>query len=110
MRLLFDEPLSEKLIALLGDLFPESLHVRQLGAGGAPDPVVWQLAREHECVLVTKDEDFHRLSIVRGAPPKVVWIRLGNCTTQHVADMLRGHYRSVLRFAEQDEATFLILG
>ena len=110
MRLLFDEPLSEKLIDLLGDLFPESLHVRQLEAGGAPDAIVWELALEHECVLVTKDEDFHRLSIAREAPPRVVWIRLGNCTTQDVADVLRAHYRSVLRFGEQDEATFLTLG
>ncbi|MYH32103.1 MAG: hypothetical protein F4137_25395 [Acidobacteria bacterium] len=110
MRLLFDEPLAEKLIDLLDDLFPGSLHVRQLGAGGAPDPVVWQLAREHECVLVTKDEDFHRLSIARGAPPKVVWIRLGNCTTQDLADALRRHHQSMLRFDGQDEATFLVLG
>jgi predicted nuclease of predicted toxin-antitoxin system len=54
------------------DLFPESLHVRLLGKGGASDPVVWQLAVEHSCVLVTKDEDFHRLSVLHGAPPKVV--------------------------------------
>jgi predicted nuclease of predicted toxin-antitoxin system len=32
--------------------------------------------------LVTKDEDFHRLSVLRGAPPKVVWLRVGNCTTR----------------------------
>ena len=105
VRLLFDEPLSEELIELLRDLFPDSLHVRQIGAGGVADPVVWDLARERECLLVTKDENFHRLSIPRGAPPKVVWIRLGNCTTQDVADLLRQHHESVRRFAEQDEAT-----
>ena len=72
MRLLFDEQLSEELIVLLHDIFPDSLHVRQLGAGGSPDQQVWQLAREHECVLITKDEDFHRLSVLQSAPPKVV--------------------------------------
>ncbi len=110
MRLLFDEPVSERLIDSLADLFPESLHVRLIGAGGAPDSDIWDVAREHACLLVTKDEDFHRLSIVRGAPPKVVWIRLGNGTTRDVADLLRNHYRSILRFAEQEEATFLVLG
>ena len=61
-------------------------------------------------MLVTKDEDFHRMSIVHGAPPKVVWIRLGNCTTGDIADLIRKHHRSVDRFAQQDRATFLVLG
>ena len=110
MRLLFDEPLSEALVDLLGDLFPESEHVRQIAVGGADDSAVWELAREHDCMLVTKDEDFHRLSVLRGAPPKVIWIRLGNCTTRDVADLLRHHHDAVVRFNAQDEATFLALG
>ncbi len=73
MRLLFDEQLSEELVPLLADLFPGSLHVRLLGGQGAGDQVVWQMAQDHACMLVTKDEDFHRLSVLRGAPPKVVW-------------------------------------
>ena len=66
MRLLFDEQLSEQLCEKLNDIFPGSLHVRQLGAGGASDMVVWELARDRGCILVTKDEDFHRLSVLRG--------------------------------------------
>ena len=110
VRLLFDEPLSEALVDLLDDLFPDSIHVRQTGAGGAADSVVWELARERACLLVTKDEDFHRLSVLRGAPPKVIWIRLGNCTTRAVAELLRRHHDAVVRFAAQEEATFLALG
>ena len=53
MRLLFDEQLSEELVTALDDLFPDGLHVRLLGAGGAPDSRVWQQAREHKCMLVT---------------------------------------------------------
>ena len=77
VRLLFDEQLSEELVTLLHDVFPDSLYIRLLGAGGSLDSTVWQLAREHHCLLVTKDEDFHRLSVLRGAPPKVVWLRIG---------------------------------
>ncbi len=76
MRLLFDEQLSEDLSGLLHDIFPDSLHVRAIGSAGATDQTVWQLAIDHGCVLVTKDEDFQRLSLVLGSPPKVVWIRL----------------------------------
>jgi predicted nuclease of predicted toxin-antitoxin system len=109
VRLLFDEQLSEDLLKLLQDVFPDSLHVRQVGAGGATDAAVWQLALDHECLLMTKDEDFHRLSILLGAPPKVVWIRLGNCGTEDVAKLLRERCNNIQRFAEQNEATFLVL-
>ena len=110
MRLLFDEQLSEELVKLLHDLFPDSLHIRLLEAGGSPDSRVWQLAREHDCLLVSKDEDFHRLSVLRGAPPKVVWLRLGNCTTEDVAQVLRQRAEDIRQFAQQAEATFLELG
>lgn len=62
------------------------------------------------CLLASKDEDFHRLSVLRGAPPKIVWIRLGNCTTEEVAALLRHHEAALRLFAHQDEATFLALG
>jgi predicted nuclease of predicted toxin-antitoxin system len=110
VRFLSDEQLSEDLCALLDDVFPGSLHVRHLGAGGAADSAVWRLARECEALLVTKDEDFHRLSVMHGAPPKVVWLRLGNCTTEDVAALLRRHRSDIEHFVEQTEATFLELG
>jgi predicted nuclease of predicted toxin-antitoxin system len=110
MRLLFDEQLSDALPALLDDIFPGSQHVRPLVGVGASDERVWELAIEHGCLLASKDEDFHRLSVLRGAPPKVVWLRLGNCTTDAVAALLRRHETALQSFADQDEATFLALG
>jgi predicted nuclease of predicted toxin-antitoxin system len=110
VRLLFDEQLSEKLVNLIADIFPNALHVRAMGAGGWPDHRVWQLARDHDCVLTTKDEDFHRLSVLQGAPPKVLWIRIGNCSSEDVAALLRKHEADIREFAGQSEATFLQLG
>ena len=109
-RLLFDEPLSEALCEAVADIFSESLHVRILGHGGATDAVVWDLARQHGCLVVSKDEDFHRLALLRGAPPKLIRIRLGNCTTDDVAQLLRRRHDDIMRFNEQDEATVLELG
>jgi predicted nuclease of predicted toxin-antitoxin system len=80
-----------------------------LGLGGAVDPQVWEVARDRGCLLVTKDEDFHRLALLRGAPPKVVWIRLGNCTTAAVADLLRRSHKLIRGFGEHEEATVLEL-
>ncbi len=71
---------------------------------------MWDLAIEHECLLVTKDEDFLRSSVLRGAPPKVVWLRLGNCTTEVIAEVLRRHEEDLRVFASEVEASFLALG
>ncbi len=109
IRLFFDEPLSEELCQALADIFPNSLHVRLLGQGGASDTTVWELARANECLLVSKDDDFHRLAVLRGAPPKFVWIRLGNCSTRDVEELLRRRRDDIVRFHEQDEATVLEL-
>jgi predicted nuclease of predicted toxin-antitoxin system len=61
-------------------------------------------------VLVTKDEDFHRLSILRGAPPQVVWLRLGNCAPADISRLLRERADDMRRFEAQAEVTFLELG
>lgn len=72
--------------------------------------MIWARAGAEGFVLVTKDEDFHRLSVLLGPPPKVIWIRLGNCATADVARLLRFRADQVRAFAEQAEAAFLALG
>ncbi len=109
-RLFFDEPLSEELCDAVADIFPGSLHIRLMGQGGAADAIVWDLARQHGCLVVSKDEDFHRLALLLGAPPKFIWIRLGNCTTDDIAQRLRRRHDDIIRFNEQNEATVLELG
>jgi predicted nuclease of predicted toxin-antitoxin system len=110
MTLLFDEQLSEDLCVLLADVYPAAQHVRLLGRGGATDEAVWQLAHEFGCTLVSKDEDFHRLCVLRGAPPKLIWIRLGNCTNEEIAALLRRNHSAIVEFDQQAEAAVLELG
>jgi predicted nuclease of predicted toxin-antitoxin system len=110
LKLLFDENLAARLAHALGDLCPGSIHVSTVGLNGAPDPVLWQFAAAHGYVLVTKDGDFQRLSVVYGPPPKVVWLRLGNCTTADVMQVMRGRYHQTVAFVEHADAAFLALG
>lgn len=110
MRLLFDENLSTRLVPAVADAYPESAHVVAAGLGGAPDERVWDHAAAGGYVLVTRDEDFHRLSVLRGPPPKVIWVRLGNCTTADVVRLLRVRAEQIARFLEHEDAAFLALG
>jgi len=75
MRLLFDQNLSLKLCRGLGDLYPESSHVRLLGLDRAGDREIWDFARSHGFTLVTQDSDYANMSALNGSPPKVIWLR-----------------------------------
>lgn len=109
MKLLFDQNLSHKLARRLADLFPDSAHVREVGLKEAEDLTVWEYAKQQGFIIVSKDADFHQRSFVLGFPPKVVWIRLGNCTTTEVEQVIRKNFDSIEAFAEDEEAAFLVL-
>ena len=109
MKLLFDQNLSPGLVGRLADLYPESVHVRERGLERANDSVVWQYAAEHSFAIVSKDSDFHQRALLHGHPPKVVWVRLGNCTTADVEHLLRHRSTAIQQFSEDEEAAFLAL-
>lgn len=109
MRLLFDENLSPDLLRLLATLFPSSAHLRDLGLVGADDAIVWSVSAKQGFVLVTKDDDFLELSILRGAPPKVVVIGLGNCRTSSIAALVRTEKLKLERFQSDLDASILEL-
>ena len=109
MKLLFDENLSPKLAETLSDIFPESSHVRDVGLRSADDPEVWQFAHDDGFVLVSKDADMHDRSLLFGFPPKVIWIRLGNCSTRQVSELIRREIVLISNFIEDETASFLAL-
>lgn len=109
MKLLFDENLSPKLPRLLADLFPDSVHVRDVGMKATDDPVVWDYAKENDFMIVSKDVDMHDLSLVFGNPPKVVWLRLGNCSTRQVEELLRQDFDVIKLFYEDQDVSLLSL-
>jgi predicted nuclease of predicted toxin-antitoxin system len=110
MRLLFDQNLSYRLVSALSDLFPGSTHVRDAQLRDAEDEVVWNHALQCGLTIVSKDSDFHQKSFCAGHPPKVIWVRLGNCSTGQIAACLRGHFDDLLAFERDESASFLILG
>lgn len=109
MKLLLDQNLSPRLVARLADLFPASSHVSFLGLDHSDDVVVWDYARTHGYLLVTKDADFGELSTLRGFPPKVIWLRLGNCTTVQIESLLRLHFEAIKQLTESDKIGILSL-
>jgi len=110
MRLLFDQNLSPRLVSAVADLFPESGHVRDAGLQRGVDTEVWTYAAQHRLAIVSKDPDFHQMSFLLGHPPKVIWIRRGNCSTRTIETLLRTFEHEITAFLDDSEAAFLSLG
>lgn len=97
------------MVSRLSDIFPDSVHVRDVGLKAADDPLVWDYAKANDMMIVSKDSDMHQRSFVFGYPPKVIWVRLGNCTTTDIENLLRREFEAVKTFYEDDYASFLSL-
>jgi len=109
LKLLFDENLSLRLISLLQDLFPHSLHLHSIGLGSSSDTTVWAYAHTQAFTIVTQDADFYEYSLLKGWPPKVIWIRKGNCSTDEISQLLRTYYPELNLFFSNPELAYIVL-
>ncbi len=95
---------------MVADLFPGSAHVHDVGLGGEDDSAVWSYAKTHGFAIVSKDSDFMERSVLEGYPPKVIWVRLGNCSTSQIEELVRSSFGTIRGFLEAVEGTCLLLG
>ena len=110
MRLLLDQNLSQRLIPRLNHLFPESRHVKDFGLTGDDDERIWRFAGEEGFVLVSKDSDFLYRGLLRGHPPKFIYVRAGNCSSAHIADLILAHSEQIEAFVADASESVLCLG
>jgi predicted nuclease of predicted toxin-antitoxin system len=103
MKLLFDQNLSHRLVDRLDDLYPQSTHVRDVELQRATDQEVWEFAEEEGYTIVTKDSDFNEMLVVWGSPPDVIWLRLGNCTTDAIERAIRNNADALEELAQSEE-------
>jgi predicted nuclease of predicted toxin-antitoxin system len=109
MKLLLDQNLSPRLVRRLADLYPNSIHVMEVGLDRSLDREVWDYARRYDYIIVTKDVDFSEFSILQGFPPKIIWIRRGNCSTKDIETILRENFDSIKSMKEDANTGILEL-
>lgn len=109
MKLLFDQNISFRIIELIQSFFPESKQVQLVELNGATDTKIWNFAKEKDYTIVTFDADFYDLSIVRGFPPKIIWLRTGNIATRKIASLIISRKEIIENFVKNDELACLQL-
>jgi len=109
VKLLLDENLSDRIVSQITDLFPESSHVKFLDLQHREDVDIWEFARQHGYSISSKDSDFHQRSLLLGHPPKTVFLRVGNCSTRQIVQLLRSNYQVLTAFDVDPTASIVIL-
>lgn len=109
MKLLLDETLSPRLIAAIRDLYPGSQHIEDCGLLSAPDEDIWNCALRNGFAIVTKDSDYSERSVLEGFPPKVIWLRIGNCTTKRALEASRNHAQQIANFCDSEKESCLVI-
>ena len=109
MKLLLDENLSDRIIAQIADFYPGSVHVKTLALIQTEDLLIWEYAKANDFVIVSKDSDFHQPSLLYGHPPKFIYLRIGNCPTSRIVQILRDNLDIINQFGDSEAESILVL-
>ncbi|WP_404421462.1 DUF5615 family PIN-like protein [Nibricoccus sp. IMCC34717] len=95
-RFLVDNQLPAALARWLKAKGFEAQHVLELDLAQSPDGAIWERAAKEGAAIVSKDEDFARLSVMRPEQVQVVWLRIGNCRTAVLLEKLENAWPAIL--------------
>ena len=107
MKLLLDQNISYRLVKKLESLFPGTQQVNTLGLIDKPDRLIWEFAKREEFIIVTFDSDFYDLCLTLGHPPKLIWIKSGNITTENLYRIFSAKASQIHHFTEDNELSCL---
>lgn len=77
--------------------------MRHVGLEDASDMLIFDFARKNNFAIVTFDSDYLDLHLVKGLPPKIIWMRTGNLTTKFVAELLTSNVELIKQFLKSDQ-------
>lgn len=103
MKLLFDQNISFRIISKINSIFPEAAQVRQLNIENYSDIEIWNFAKTNGYTVITFDADFFDISNIKGHPPKIIWLRFGNTTTNYLAGILNSKQEIIKNFISKEE-------
>ena len=108
MRLLLDANLSWRMTAVLKPHFDDCLHVDSIGLSvPTKDSEIWDYARKNNLIIITNDEDFIDFINLKGFPPKVILLRIGNQSRLYITNLLIQRKVEILAFSTSTEAGLL---
>ena len=107
MKLLLDQNISYRVLIKINQSFPNSAQLKRLGLESTPDIEIWKYAKSNGFTIVTFDADFSEISSLKGHPPKIIWLRFGNNTTNFIAERLNFVKDQIEEFVNGEDSNIL---
>ncbi len=109
MKLLLDQNISRRILGSIGEYFSGSVHVVHLGMEREDDIAIWNYARENGYTIISKDKDFLQRSVLLGHPPKIIHLRVGNCSANEIASLIITNASHLEAFQKHSSKSYLLL-
>ncbi|HMO65665.1 MAG TPA: DUF5615 family PIN-like protein [Verrucomicrobiota bacterium] len=104
MKFLVDAHLPGALCRLLRDAGHDVVHTRDLADGNrTPDSEILRLAHSGSRTVITKDADFYHTFLLRGVPPKLLLVTVGNLRKRDLVRLFQERMPSVLAALEEHD-------
>lgn len=103
MKLLFDQNISYRVTKGIKHIFPFVKQVKELGLENLTDRRLWDFAQREGYAIVTFDSDFYDLNLVLGSPPKIIWLRIGNTSTEDIIKIFHDNFELIKAFLENPD-------
>lgn len=65
--------------------------------------MIWHFAKANNYAILTFDEDFSELQNIYNYPPKIIWLRTGNASTNEIATILIRMQNDIALFIEDED-------
>ena len=106
MKLLLDENLSWRMVKKLTPFFSEVLHVSMIKRKEEPlsDYYIWNFAKLNEYTIISKDDDFEKIVLIRKAPPKLILLKTFNLDTNNLIQLIIENKEKIISFIESEES------
>ncbi len=103
-----DENLSWRMVKKLIPFFKDVIHVSSLKINQpATDISIWNYAKENSFTIVSKDDDFEKIVLLRKAPPKLLFLKTYNLETDKLTDLIVKNKEKIIEFIDSKENDIL---
>lgn len=103
MKLLLDQNFSFRIAKHFKNSDLQIIHVNEIFLNNTSDLEIWEYAKTENIVIFTFDADFYDLQLLKGFPPKIIWLRFGNTTRSELITILENHLETIQNFCESDQ-------
>lgn len=73
------------------------------------DKEISEIAKNENRIIITKDSDFHDAYLVKGAPPRILLLRFGNCSNRELISIFDKHFDKANSYFEMQNENFVMI-